>query len=182
MIPHNFTITTERLLLKQVAEEDVPFVFEATRYKGFNDGMMWDPPASEEEILPHVVSSRKAWVSGEGFSFSAWSILNPGKLVARITIRKTEEEKVYDIGYWTHPIHQGKGYITEAAQAILAFGFNTLDASEIGARFATWNVASGRVLEKIGMTRVGYIEQGFKKQGKWVPEYKMSITRAAWSG
>lgn len=180
-IPVDYTITTARLYLKSVAEEDLPFVFDATRYEGFNDGMMWEPPATVEELRPHLKSSADAWVHDGEYSFSIWALDVPGTFIGRISIRKTEADKVYNIGYWTHPAHQGNGYMTEAVEAILAFGFNKLDAVEVMAEYATWNEASGRVLEKVGMSRIAYIEEGFKKKGVWIPEYRMSITRSRWA-
>lgn len=180
-IPLDYTISTPRLLLKSVAEEDLPFVFDATRYEGFNDGMLWEPPASIEELRPNLQSSADDWVNEGDYSFSIWSVNLPAQFIGRISIRKTEMDKVYNIGYWTHPAHQGNGFMTEAVEAILAFGFNKLEAIEIVAEYATWNEASGRVLEKVGMNRIAYIEEGFKKKGVWISEYRMSITRSQWA-
>ena len=173
-------MTTDRLLLKHVAKEDIPFVFDATRYPGFNDGMLWEPPALQAELLPNLKSSAIAWKDGTGYSFSVWSQESPASFIGRISIRKTETDKIYDIGYWTHPSQQQKGYATEAVGAILAFGFNELDAIEISACCATWNIASKRVLEKAGMEHRMYIAEGFKKNGQWVAEYLMSIRRDVW--
>ncbi len=180
-IPIDYTISTPRLLLKSVAEEDLPFVFDATRYAGFNDGMLWEPPATVEELRPHLQSSADAWINEGNFSFSIWSVDVPAQFIGRISIRKTEIDNVYNIGYWTHPRKQGNGFMTEAVEAILAFGFNKLDALEIVAEYATWNEASGRVLEKVGMNRIAYIAEGFRKKGVWVPEYRMSINRSQWA-
>ena len=63
---------------------------------------------------------------------------------------------------------------------ILEFGFNRLKASSIEAKYATWNKASGRVMEKNGMKNVEYLEKGFEKNGTWVEEYRMEITRSVW--
>jgi len=53
--------------------------------------------------------------------------------------------------------------MTEAAGAVLGLGFKTLSASRIEASHATWNIASRRVLQKIGMSFVRHVPQGFEK-------------------
>lgn len=179
-IPLSHTISTERLILKHVAEADIPFVFDATRFDGFNDGMQWEPPATPEELLPNLKTTHDAWLSGEGYGFSAWTDEPDPIFVGRLSIRRTEQTDVWDIGYWTHPNLQKKGYTTEAVDALICFGFDQLNAVEIEACYATWNLASGRVLEKTGMVQRAFIEKGFKKRGVWVPEYRMSIYKTDW--
>lgn len=179
-VPLTHIISTEQLVLKHVAEDDIPFVFEATRFEGFNDGMLWDPPEKLEDLLPHLKSNREAWLKGEGYGFSAWTIELDPTFVGRLSIRQTQSPDVWDIGYWTHPAQQNKGYTTEAVKALIRFGFEKLQAIEIEACYATWNKASGRVLEKAGMLQRAYIEKGFQKRGVWVPEYRMSIKRSDW--
>jgi [ribosomal protein S5]-alanine N-acetyltransferase len=62
----------------------------------------------------------------------------------------------------------------------LEFGFKQLGATRIEASHALWNIASQRVLEKIGMKFIEYIPQGFQKQGQWIEENKMGITKEEW--
>ncbi len=100
--------------------------------------------------------------------------------VGIISIRKTDVEKVWDIGYWTHPALQGRGYMKEAARAVLDFGFERLEAVSIVAQYALWNIASERVLRALGMEFVEYLEKGFEKNGAWVKENKMGMSRVAW--
>ncbi|AFY91752.1 hypothetical protein [Chamaesiphon minutus] len=45
VIPHDFTIQTERCLLRRPSSDDIPH-FAATHFAGFNDGMQWEPPAT----------------------------------------------------------------------------------------------------------------------------------------
>jgi len=138
--------------------------------------MLWDPPEAEAELLAPLQRSLETWRNGEAFSFSIDRKEN-GSFVGRIGIRPTDRTGVWSIGFWLHPEHQGMGLMTEAAQAVLGFGFPTLGASAIEACHATWNTSSRRVLERIGMKEAGFIEQGYQKRGAWVPEYRMRIER-----
>ncbi len=70
--------------------------------------------------------------------------------------------------------------MSEAAKAIVSFGFNCLDAVRIEAKHAIWNKASERVIKKLGMTFVQNVPQGFMKNGEWVAENLLAITKAEW--
>jgi RimJ/RimL family protein N-acetyltransferase len=82
-----------------------------------------------------------------------------------------------EIAYHFMPSAWGKGYATEAATAILAFGFERASLKEIIGLAFPDNVASWKVLEKVGMRFVGtatyYGIDGLKKyladRGSWVP-------------
>jgi len=88
-----------------------------------------------------------------------------------------EDTPDVEIAYHFLPSAWGKGYATEAATAILAFGFENARLKEIIGLAYPDNVASWRVLEKVGMRFVGtatyYGIEGLKKylanRGTWVP-------------
>ena len=179
-IPANHTITTDRIILKRVDEADIPHVFEATRHAGFNDGMGWDAPEHPDELRAHLARAHAAWDEGD-YSFSMWLRDIPNTLVGRISIRSNDWGDGYNIGYWTHPVHQRKGYMTEALNAVLKFGFEQLEVPWIEAYYAVWNTGSGRVLEKVGMRLKSFVRQGFKKGDVWVPEYRVLIRKEEWN-
>lgn len=63
--------------------------------------------------------------------------------------------KFYSLGYRFIPRYWGKGYATEAAAASLKYGFGVLDLQKVFAMADIGNIASRRVLEKIGMKQYG---------------------------
>lgn len=138
--------------------------------------MLWDPPDSEEELREPLERNLKAWSAGQAFNFTI-ERREDREFVGRVSIRPTPDPEVWDIGFWTHPRLQRQGFMTEAAQAVVDFGFEKLGAKAIVARHATWNTASRRVLEHIGMREVGHMANGFKKRGAWVPEFLMRIEK-----
>jgi ribosomal-protein-alanine N-acetyltransferase len=178
-IPQSLELTTDRLKLRIVSKEDIPFVYSATKHPGFNDGMLWEPPESEDALLAHLEASLTAWNAQRSFSFTIEDLAT-GAFLGRITIRQTDHDKVYNIGFWTHPESQSKGIMTEAVAKILEFGFNRLNAQTIEACHALWNKASEAVLKKNGMTFSRYIEQGFQKNGKWIDENLLAISAKDW--
>ncbi len=141
--------------------------------------MLWEPPQSEQELYEPLQKNLQAWDSGLAYTFTI-ECANTGVFIGRISIRKNEARRVWNIGFWTHPEHQCKGYMTEAAKAILEFGFSVLGVERIEAYHALWNKGSEKVLTKIGMKFVDYIEQGFQKNGKWVEENLLAIEKEDW--
>jgi ribosomal-protein-alanine N-acetyltransferase len=67
------------------------------------------------------------------------------------------------MGYWIGKTYWGRGYGTEAARAVLAYGFDTLGLNRIYAHCLTRNPPSARVLRKIGMAPEGRLRQHVKK-------------------
>jgi [ribosomal protein S5]-alanine N-acetyltransferase len=179
IIPKSYIIETGRLLLRIASVDDIPFVYSATLYKGFNDGMLWDAPNNPEELVKPHENLTKVWEEGLSYSFS---IINKANnfLVGRISIRKSLEDNTWTLGFWTHPEHQNQGYTSEATSAIIKFGFVTLGAEKIIACYALWNKASEKVLIKNNMIFSKQIGNGFQKNGEWVKENQLEIKRSDW--
>jgi len=169
--PREHTLDTPRCRLRHVSEADFPHVWSASRVPGFNDGMRWDPPQQEWELLAPYRRTLQQWADDLAYQFTIEE-RSDGRFIGRIVIRRMAEPDVWNIGFWTHPREQGRGYMTEAARRILQFGFEDLRA--------TWNKASGRVLQKLGMTFQEHLAQGFQKRGQWVAENRLAITRDDW--
>ena len=93
-----------------------------------------------------------------GYSFSAIEIAATGDCVGFCGLKEPGLDSVFpagtiEIGWRLAPEYWGKGYVTEAAQAWLGFGFETLSLDEV-VSFAVWNNArSTAVMERLGMLR-----------------------------
>jgi [ribosomal protein S5]-alanine N-acetyltransferase len=180
LIATTHTIETERCLLRAPSQEDIPYIFSATCFPGFNDGMRWEAPATIEELNQPLQNNLLAWENGIAYTFTIVD-RHSEEFIGRIGIRKDSKiQDVWNLGFWTHPTHQGLGYMTEAAQAVLKFGFDGLGAIRLEAGYAVWNKGSQRVLEKIGMKFLEYKPQGFQKQGQWVETNETAIMKEEW--
>lgn len=84
--------------------------------------------------------------------FGRWAVISKetGEFLGWCGL-KLNEENLVDLGYRFYKKEWGKGYATESAKACLHYGFKTLNLDTIIARTATENVASVKVLEKLGM-------------------------------
>ncbi len=70
--------------------------------------------------------------------------------------------------------------MSEVLTAIIHLGFGSLGATRIEACHALWNKASERILCKAGLRLIRHVPKGFKKNGEWVEENLLSITRMEW--
>lgn len=178
-IPLSFSINTERLLLCKPSLKDIPGIFEASQHEGFTDGMLWEPPKRPKELEAPLERNLENWRQNSAYAFSCYHQISKD-FIGRVSIRPAGIESVWDIGFFVHPKFHNQGYVTEAVNAILDFGFTKLDAIAIEACHATWNKASRRVLEKLGMEFVEHIPNGFKKNGEWVEEDRLRILKEGW--
>lgn len=80
-----------------------------------------------------------------------------------------------EIGYCFAQEHWGNGYASEAASALLRFGFRELGLHRIYATCRPGNIGSAAVMRKIGMTYEGHLRGHMFHKGGWHDSYQYSI-------
>ncbi|HEU4760678.1 MAG TPA: GNAT family N-acetyltransferase [Gemmatimonadales bacterium] len=71
-----------------------------------------------------------------------------------------------ELGYWVARAAWGQGVCTEAARAVLQYGFGVLGLERIFAHHFAGNPASGRVMQKLGMRHEGTLRGHIEKWGR----------------
>jgi RimJ/RimL family protein N-acetyltransferase len=96
--------------------------------------------------------------------FSSWAVAERenGRVFGDVGFGIFEPTRDIELGYTLARAYWGRGYATEAAEACLALGLALLGAPRIIALADEENVASQRVAERIGMTRLETIEAHFR--------------------
>lgn len=79
-----------------------------------------------------------------------------------------------EIGYWVGLPYWGRGYCTEAAAALIEFGFNTLALSKQLARHVPENAASARVITKSGLRYIGDVTVSLRGHNRVLKHYELS--------
>lgn len=87
----------------------------------------------------------------------------------------SEKYKIGEIWYKIHVSHWRNGYATEAAQAVINFGFETLKLHRIEAGCAVDNIGSIKVLEKAGMTQEGRKRKILPLKSGWSDNFIFAI-------
>jgi ribosomal-protein-alanine N-acetyltransferase len=162
------TIKTEHLILRPYSLNDTP---ELQRLIGDRD------IASTTANIPHPYEDGMAeeWIGKRQESFNKGETVDfaithrqDGFFMGGISLGSIDKySELAEIGYWIGKPYWGHGYVTEAARAVLKYGFEVMELNRIHSRHFSRNPASGRVMQKIGMIREGYRRQHFKKWGKF---------------
>lgn len=81
-----------------------------------------------------------------------WAVLDHGLVIGSSSVTVTSErDRTGEIGYLIRPELWGRGYATEVGRMLLDLGFDMLDLERLTATCSPDNIASARVLEKLGM-------------------------------
>ena len=86
------------------------------------------------------------------------------------------------VGYSLDGGFQGHGYMTEALEAVIEYGFEELDLHRLMANFRPENGRSGAVLERLGFAEEGYAKEYLFIDGAWRDHVLTSLVRGAWEG
>jgi RimJ/RimL family protein N-acetyltransferase len=111
----------------------------------------------------------------------SWAIERAGIVIGGISIGFDFDNRVGELGYSIAPAHWGQGLATEAAGAIIDVAFEAYpELNRIRANADARNLASLRVMEKVGMVREGVLLQNRWVRGEPVDEAWCGLLRSTW--
>lgn len=150
-------LETERLVLRKPRMDDAPAIFdrwaqdkEVTRY------LTWRPHERLEQTQEFVRSCLEAWDRQTRFPYMI-TLKQNGEVIGMIDPR-IEGPRI-GIGYAAVRAYWGKGYIPEATGAIIEWAFRQPSIYRVYATTDVENLASRRVLEKVGMQCEGILRR-----------------------
>lgn len=121
---------------------------------------------------PYEEGMAEAWIAGHPESWQrgtgmvcAVEQIEETRLVGAAGLRIELDHRRAELGYWIGTPWWNSGYATEAARALVTYGFQKLGLERIFARHFASNPASGRVLVKIGMRQEGLLRRHIIKWG-----------------
>ncbi len=174
-------IETPRLVLRELGDNDAPAVQAYAADPEVVRHLPWGPNTPEDTagFLAMARATRDA-LPRTAYHL-AIVLKNTDRLIGgcRIEIRSAANGSG-DLGYVLDRRHWGHGYMTEAARALVAFGFERLALHRIWATCDVDNHASARVLEKLGMRREGHLRQNLRRRGEWRDSYLYAILEPEW--
>jgi RimJ/RimL family protein N-acetyltransferase len=103
-----------------------------------------------------------------------------GVLMGAVGLTITPAHARAELGYWLGVPYWNRGYSTEAANAIVDFGFTRLGLHRIQAHYLTRNPASGRVMEKLGMRSEGVSRHAVRKNDRFEDLETYAILADEW--
>lgn len=104
-----------------------------------------------------------------------------GQLIGTMGLRDIDPDHcLAELGFWIAVDQWGRGFATEAARAVIGYGFSVLQLNRIHAHHMARNPASGRVLEKAGLSREGILRQRVRKWGVFEDVVLLAVLRQDW--
>ena len=160
------TLQTDRLILRRFVESDAEAMFQNWASSAENlTHVTWDPHPNLEVTRNSICN----WVASYAKpNYYKWAIClkdNPEQVIGDISIvSMDEDDSSCEIGYILGKNYWGQGMMTEALKAVLDFCFTQAGFQKVRARYASLNPASGRVMEKAGMTYLKTIANGVERK------------------
>jgi RimJ/RimL family protein N-acetyltransferase len=167
-MPAPCELRTARLLLRVHKQEDIPDLVRLAGAREIAATTLGIPhPYIDEDARRFLEKSADDFRSGRSVSFAICKVPG-GELCGGAGLDISETHQRAELGYWIGVPYWRMGYATEAARAVVEFGFANLGLHRIHAHYFAENKASGRVLEKIGMRSEGRLRNHFQKWNRFI--------------
>jgi RimJ/RimL family protein N-acetyltransferase len=182
----SFPKRTERLVLRQVREDDIDRLLE---FRNKPDVYQW--------LMKTVVDTeafRAAWMRTLTEPHDHSTVVELDGVVIGTASLEVEDAMGQDggepsrgaeahIGYVLDPVYAGQGYATEIATELLRIAIEELGVHRVYAGCFADNTASARVLEKIGMRREQYgVQDSWHAELGWIDGCTYALLAEEWAG
>lgn len=176
-------LETERLILRDFIEDDwqaMAGYWRDPRYQRY-----YAEVDDIEETVWHLVT---IFIAGQHEDpRRRWQLAverkDDGRMIGNCGIRiNAPEHREANIGYELNPDEWGQGFATEAASAIVRFGFEDLGLHRIWAECNAENTDSIRVLTKLGMRREARFREHQWFRGRWWDTLIYAVLEDEWCG
>ena len=172
----DYPIVTERLRLRPFTRGDVDAVLSYRQRPDVAE-FLFDTAMNHEMVTEAV---QQLYDEGDKIILAVERI-EDNELIGEVSlILRSLESEQGEIGYIFHPDVHGRGYATESAKALLAFGFDEYGMHRIMARCDARNGASYRVMERLGMRREAHFREHMLVKGRWDEELIYAMLVSEW--
>jgi RimJ/RimL family protein N-acetyltransferase len=180
----DWPLETSRLTLRPFVDSDFDAVY-AMRSDPEVALYLYQGPLSVEETRGRLARNMalSAWTAeGDWLSVAAVERAT-GLTVGDLAFHwVSERDRTAEVGFVFDPQHQGKGFATEAARALVEWAFGSGGFHRVIGRTEARNVASARVLEKLGMRLEAHFVENEWVKGEWQSELVYAILDREWRG
>lgn len=133
-------------------------------------------PYPDDGAITWIEAAQERREEGTEYPFA---IVVDDTLVGVSGLRDVDEDEA-EIGFWVGKPYWGNGYATAGTRKVLSFAFEELGLTEVYARPLERNVASRRVLDKLGFTAVGVELHEHPKWTEDDPVVRYVLPRTEW--
>ena len=172
------SLESERLVLRPFELSDAPRVQLLAGDKAIAATTLNIPHPYEDGMAEHWIGSHQERFEKDIEVVFAITLKGSDEPIGAIGLTLNLNHENAELGYWVGKPFWGRGYCTEAAQAVLRYAFTELRLNRVHARHFSHNPASGRVIQKIGMKHEGHFRQNVKKWERFIDTEFYGILRS----
>jgi [ribosomal protein S5]-alanine N-acetyltransferase len=161
-------LRTLRLLLRSFEHGDVPAIVRLAGAREIAATTANIPhPYTADDAHSFLAHAEEEFSAGRSAIFAV-TISPNGEFCGAVGLVIAPAQQRAELGYWIGVPYWNQGFATEAASAVIAFGFEVLRLNKIHASYFAGNTASQRVLEKIGMRHEGPSRNHIRKWNRFI--------------
>ena len=180
MLPfQDLPLRTDRLILRPLRETDAEALFGI-----FSDERVmryWStPPWTSREPAQDMIATDMAHTTRDHLRLGI-ELVESGLVLGTCSLFSINSAcRRAEVGYGLGSFAWGQGYMHEALQALLDFGFGELDLNRVEADIDPRNSASARTLERLGFTQEGYLRERWIVAGEISDTALYGLLRREW--
>lgn len=161
------TIESKRLILRPFSLNDASTVQKLAGDKDIAKVTLNIPHPYKDEMAEEWIKKHAEEYNNDKLLTLAITHKKERYLIGAIGIRLNKKHENGELGYWIGKEYWNNGYCTEAAKAIIKFGFEEMNLNKMYACHLKKNPASGEVMKKVGMKYEGLFRQHVIKWGEF---------------
>jgi RimJ/RimL family protein N-acetyltransferase len=164
---HPPILETERLVLRPFQISDAARVKALAGASEIYKTTLNIPHPYEDGMAEKWIASHASqFYQGNGVNLAV-TLKTDGILIGAIGLDATLRHQRAELGYWIGVPYWGNGYCTEAAVAVITYGFTVMNHHKITSMHMQCNPASGRIMQKAGMRQEGALIDEVMKDGRY---------------
>ncbi|WP_444951778.1 GNAT family N-acetyltransferase [Micromonospora ureilytica] len=181
MIQPSYPIRTARLALRPVTIDDLDHVYAFQRRPDVVRWMLGAEPRTREQSRASVLAmaGEDAW-RAEGDCLTVAAVTDAGVIGIVELVWRSQLDRTAELGFVFHPDHGGRGLATEAATALLAWGFDEFGLHRVYGRCHCRNGASARLMGRLGMRQEARHVESYRFKGEWADQLVFAILAQEW--
>ena len=174
-------LRSERLVLRRFQPGDAEQLAAYRSDPGVARYQSWDTPFSLEAARTLIADFASGDADGPGwFQWAVERCEQPG-IVGDVGVNLLEDGQQAMIGYTIAPAFQGRGYGREVVGRVLDDLLVERELHRVSAECDTRNVASVRLLERLGFRREGHLRASTWSKGEWCDDYLYALLADDWA-
>ena len=174
----NPVLTTKTLVLRPLTINDVDLLWPDISDPEISRRMAWEAHTDRSQTIEFLKHEQGRWETGKGIT---WGIFKDDcfcGIFSLIGLVKTHRALTYnkaELAYWLSRRYQRQGIMTEAGQRVLQFAFRDLKLHKLVVSHFSDNIASEKLIKRLGFRCVGEEIEEFQKRGVWYNQKKYEL-------